>query len=185
MNVPYTQEDFMDEATIRQREELMERTDPLLRLSPEEQALLEASEIVYGPDPENHATLAALISSWSGHIEWLMAELGLDPKDPQDRWTPYDFLAALLTRNRVQHALQDLPAETVSVAERALLPVDERFRAFTEQDEKGLLEPLLAGDERRDGWWWQRVPKEGPVRFDMDELHERLAGNQTDPSPAP
>ncbi len=156
--------------------------DPLQVLEPAERALLDEASVPLGP---HRSTLGSLVQAWGAHVRRFVDELDIDPTDPQDRWTPHDFVAALYIRTFVQDGLEKLPPGTVTVAERALAPVDEEFRAFTEHDDANLLEPWLTGDLLGAGWWWQRIPREGPVRFDMNELHERLAGDQSDPPSVP
>jgi hypothetical protein len=170
----------MDDETIRHRKRLVERTNPLLRLAPEERALLEGTDVVTGEAPEDRTTLGSLIHDWSGHVEWLIAELGIDTSDPRDRWTPYDLLAALYIRSRIDRALGTLPAATGALAERALSTADARFREFTEPDARDLWRHWLLDDGPGTGWWWGRIPREGPVRSDMEELYERLRRQSPD-----
>lgn len=148
----------------------MARRDAMGPVSPRERERLEAEVVDLGHDRVR--PLAGLIQGWADHVDRLVAERDVDPDDGS-RWTPDDLVAALYIRDFVERGLRHLPADLKPAARRAIEPVDAAFAGFTVQDSEGLLRRWLHGDEPGDGWWWGRVPTEGPVAHDLRELHRR------------
>ncbi len=138
-------------------------------LRPDEMEELEACTVMGAGG--RRMPLAELLFSWSAHVQRFEEESLLSADDP-GAWTEHDYFGALHLRDRLDAALDVLPEARRSLAERVVTQVDERFSALTELDEPGLLMRVLPAEPLGQGWWWQRIPRVGPVREGLERLRD-------------
>jgi hypothetical protein len=141
-------------------------------LDERQRAALEDTQVSLGHG--RTSTVASLIVGWAGHVNRLHAERDLGPGQDSDAWTPHDYVAALLIRERVQDALDQLGPELRQAASRAVAVFDELLNSFTEPDDRQVLR-RFSTVEPGEQWWWRRIPASGPVRTDLDRYAERTA----------
>lgn len=136
-----------------------------------------ASISVEYPDGRSVALLG-VVDSWAAQVLRMFHE-SLDPPGPaDDAWGADDLVGALLARDRIEQAILGVPDAALGPPP-TLAVADELFRVFTVPDEDELL--LEVRSTRGDSWWWQRVPKHGPITRDLTEWRRnRLAQEHLD-----
>jgi hypothetical protein len=77
--------------------------------------------------------------------------------------------AGLLWRDDLAEIIDRSPEPLRTALTEAVAEGDERFRSMSDEDTHQLLSRYFKV-ERRDGWWWRRIPKHGAIR---DQLHRR------------
>jgi hypothetical protein len=78
-----------------------------------------------------------------------------------------DYANDLASRDHLQELIRIAQPSLRSKLEEVLEPWDERFRASTTDDGGRALSRFF---NIKDGWWWQRAPREGQL---ADYLRER------------
>lgn len=112
-------------------------------------------------DDHERTTFAYELEGWAGRVVRLRREAE-ESADSSDFWGPYDLAGACHNRDRVEARNEG--------RSRTLEAVDELYRTFTEDVGAAWVDVIGIGEEKSDHWWWQRVPKRGPLR---DELTQR------------
>ena len=113
--------------------------------------------------------LGVLVDGWQAEIRKLVRELDSDPCD-HSVWGAHDFLGMLHLRDIVDQGLAQLPSPARADANRLLEAADRQFVDLTEPDDQGMLQRFVPSQPIGTAWWWRRVPKRGPVRFDLSRL---------------
>jgi hypothetical protein len=138
-------------------------------LTPEQQAALEHTTVPLGHGRSR--TAADLVVGWAAHVTRLLAERDRRLADG-DVWNAHDYVAALVVRGFAERALDQLDPPLRTAATAAVARFDAELVTATEPDQRGLLRRFApdAGAQ----WWWQRIPRTGPVREDLLTFATRL-----------
>ncbi|MGW5645253.1 hypothetical protein ACWEV3_32335 [Saccharopolyspora sp. NPDC003752] len=113
--------------------------------------------------------LVALLGSWRNHVLRIEAELEL-PDSGRTVWGVYDLIAALALRSFVARGVEIAGPNSLEGFIQALGDVDSRFRGFTEDDESGVVRRIDAGERSSGEWWWDRIPRIGPIRREIERI---------------
>jgi hypothetical protein len=113
--------------------------------------------------------LVSLLASWRSHVVRIERELGL-PDSDRTAWGVYDLIAALALRSFIARGVEIAPSGSLDGIRRALSDVDARFEEFTEADNSGAVRRIDGGERSRDEWWWDRVPRLGPIRREVEYI---------------
>ena len=116
-------------------------------------------------------TIDELVDGWRGEVGKLVRELD-SSADEETAWGAYDYVGALLARERLEFGLTLLTSDEVAQAMREVSDIDDELIDMTEADVHGMLRRFIL-DEHDDAWWWHRIPERGPVR---DEINAHNAG---------
>lgn len=116
---------------------------------------------------ERSIDLADLLCAWKGHVEKIERDLPL-PSSDRSVWGAHDLVATVGLRSFLQEGITHLDLDIRQRVERVIGGVDDRFLAYTEVDEFGLLEKLAGRFNPDHAWWWRRIPKAGPVREEIN-----------------
>jgi hypothetical protein len=119
--------------------------------------------------PERTVGLVELLESWCNHVDRIEAEVGL-PDSDRTVWGVYDLIAALALRSFVYRGMKNTDSDFLEGFRRALDDADSRFRQFTEIDESGIVRRLDGGERSNGEWWWDRVPRIGPIRREVERI---------------
>jgi hypothetical protein len=136
-------------------------------LNTEERARLEATPVSLGHGRSR--TLADLVVGWAAHVTRLLAERDLPIQERRDAWNAHDYVAALIIRGMLERGLALVDGELRQKVAQVVSKFDEQLRSFTEPDEQGVLR-RFASDEAGNQWWWERIPRTGPIRDDLNAL---------------
>ena len=124
------------------------------------------NEVAVSMSASRSIGVADLARAWWEHISKLEADLSATPED-QSVWGAHDFVAALVVRDALAKGITRLEGELRQAVEPAVASVDQRFRAFTEPDEDGCIKRVDGRSSEGRGWWWARVPRQGPIHAEM------------------
>jgi len=130
---------------------------------------LEATQVPLGYGRAR--TAADLIVGYAAHINKLVAEHDLQPED-RDAWNAHDYVATLIIRDLVERGLGLLDDDLRARAAQAIAHVDDQLTTYTEPDQRHLVRRFAAEEAGRD-WWWDRIPRSGPVRVQLLGFAER------------
>ncbi|MCP9957583.1 hypothetical protein [Streptomyces sudanensis] len=119
--------------------------------------------------PERALGLVELLEGWRNHVLRIEAEIGL-PDSDRTVWGAYDLIAALALRSFVSRGMKDIDSDFPGGFGRALDDADSRFMQFTEIDESGTVRRLDGGERSDSEWWWDRVPRIGPIRREVERI---------------
>jgi len=120
-----------------------------------------------------------LTVGWANHVDKLDKDRRL-PWEDHSVWTEHDLEAALRIRDRLAQALSRLPAPVAERLSEVVSEADESFRDFTADDTGARMARIAHVELAGRGWWWFRVPVDGPVAIDLS--HYDAAGNYVGPS---
>lgn len=127
--------------------------------------------VVVAVNPHVSLTLGELVDGWEAHVQRLAAELGAESGD-RTTWGAHDYLATLTIRESIALGLSLVQEGERTHVIGQVAVTDREFEEFTEPDRRELLRTLLPSDLRHKSWWWHRVPKGGPVRYDLEQGYE-------------
>jgi hypothetical protein len=113
--------------------------------------------------------MSTLLKGWHIHVSRIESELEL-PDSDRTVWVAHDLIAALAIRSVIQRGLRRVGANYPAGFGEALDEVDAKFARITEGDEHGVVRRIDAGYRPEDEWWWNRMPKIGPIRRDLDRM---------------
>ena len=116
--------------------------------------------------PDHRIDLVDLVLAWNGHVERIERELTTSSDEPT-AWGAYDLVAALCLRDFLRDGLSGLGEGLRQRVELPILDIDNRFIAYTELDNRGLVERIDGRSRPSSEWWWHRIPRSGPVREDI------------------
>lgn len=119
--------------------------------------------------PERALGLVELLESWRNHVLRIETEIEL-PDSERTVWGVYDLIAALALRSLVFRGMKNIESDFLEGFIWALDDVDSRFMQFTEIDESGIVRRLDGGERSNGEWWWDRVPRVGPIRRDVERF---------------
>lgn len=139
-------------------------------LSADDRARLESLQVPLGHGRTR--TVADLLVGYGAHINKLFAERDLEPSRNRDAWNAHDYVATLVLRGLAERGLGLLDSDMRAKVTQAVARVDERLRAFTEPDQDHLVRRFAAEDAGPQ-WWWDRIPRSGPVRVELLGFGER------------
>jgi hypothetical protein len=139
--------------------------------SGEQLARLEATEVPLGYGRTR--TAADLMVGWATHVNKLHAQRDLRPGEDRDAWGAHDYVATLIIRGLAERALDLLDGELRSSAAAVVARFDELLRSFTAADERQVLRRFAAEDAGPE-WWWQRIPRSGPVRAELLDFADQV-----------
>ena len=117
--------------------------------------------------------LLDLIDSWAAHVLRLLREAQPAFETPALAWGVHDFVAALYIRDRVQRGILTHSTDLDATLPPTVVISDEVFRSFTAEDDGEDLK-LVFSDIPSEPWWWQRIPKAGPVLTELQEIVSKL-----------
>jgi hypothetical protein len=107
-----------------------------------------------------------LAASWAANIEKIDADRARSGDD-RSAWTDHDLAGALFVRDLLESALGQLPEGLREKVRELVSQTDVRFRSFTVDDPSGLMARVALVDRAGRGWWWSRVPADGPIAADL------------------
>lgn len=110
------------------------------------------------------------LQGWHSHVSKLTADSELPPTSP-GLWGPHDLVAALVFRNALESGLERVPQGLLRVASAALDDVDRAYLDWTEPDDCGCVGRVDTDVASETGWWWQRVPRTGLVRRELEQFY--------------
>ncbi|TDP98085.1 hypothetical protein EV186_1031065 [Labedaea rhizosphaerae] len=136
----------------------------MLEFTEDERAAL-AADAVALPDGST-PDAATLAVAWAKHVSKLDADRAL-PYTDRSVWTEHDLAGSLFLRDNLERALTALrPALRERLADD-VRAADEQFRSFTVEDSGRKIGFIAGVDVAGRGWWWFRVPKDGPIVQDL------------------
>jgi hypothetical protein len=139
-------------------------------LDADDRARLEATQVPLGHGRTR--TVADLIVGYAAHVTKLVAERDLAPDERRDAWNAHDYVATLVIRGLAERGLDLLDGELKSRVAEAVARIDAQLNAFTEADQRHLVR-RFAPEEATDQWWWDRIPRSGPVQAQLLEFADR------------
>jgi hypothetical protein len=107
-----------------------------------------------------------LATGWANSVQKIDLDRAL-PWSDRTVWNEHDLAGTLFTRDRLQQALERLPAPLRDRLTGWVAGVDERFRSYTVDDPAGRMAKLAEVDLTGRPWWWRRVPDSGPIVEDL------------------
>lgn len=119
--------------------------------------------------PERALGLVELLEGWRNHVLRIEDELRL-PDSDRTVWGVYDLIAALALRSFISRGMKKIDSDTIGGFERAVNDVDSRFVQFTEVDGSGIVRHLDGVERSNVEWWWDRVPRIGPIRREVERI---------------
>jgi hypothetical protein len=133
-------------------------------LSDAEIAEVAAHPVTVAAGTESNAIELAV--AWDRHVRKIDSDRAL-PRTDRQAWTEHDLAGALFLRDRVEHAVDALPAPLALTLRGYLDPADERFRSCTVDDSGERMARVAVVDVTGRAWWWFRVPDSGPIAEDL------------------
>ena len=130
------------------------------------------SSITFPASPNRLARLVDMVGAWREHLGKFEADLSA-PADDRSVWGAHDYIAALAIRDRVARGLAILDPDIRAGIEPVVAELDQRFADFTEPDVEGCTERIDGRADPDRQWWWQRIPKAGPVREEISLYYRR------------
>ncbi|GAB2737948.1 hypothetical protein [Kitasatospora kifunensis] len=130
-----------------------------------ELAQLAAHRVPFAVGDERDA--AELAGAWAAQVARIDADRALPPFD-RTAWNAYDLAGALFLRDHLATALAKLPSDLRERLEQAIVQeVDDHYRSFTVVDDGRRMEQIAQLELVGRGWWWFRVPANGPIADDL------------------
>lgn len=109
---------------------------------------------------------AQAASAWAAEVHKIDRDRAL-PWEDRSVWNEHDLAGALFLRDRVEQTLLALTPELAQRLRPYLDSVDEHFRSFTVADSGDRMAQIAQVDMAGRGWWWFRVPADGPIAQDL------------------
>ena len=103
-----------------------------------------------------------LLDGWAASVLRLKSEAVESEKTVRDFWGPYDLVGAYHHRSRLEASRTDGFASAIDA-------VDELLRSFSEDIGSSWVRSIGLGEEAGDQWWWNFVPRIGPLRSELDD----------------
>lgn len=130
--------------------------------------------VVVPASPDRSLGLADLVGAWREHLLKFESDL-LVAADDRSTWGAHDYVAALVIRDLIAQGVALVSLDLRSRIERAVAELDQRFTNFSEPDPEGYTERIDGRSKPDRGWWWHRIPKNGPVREEILAYYGRSA----------
>jgi hypothetical protein len=142
------------------------------RFTEDELTVLDA--IAEGDPARDQARLLNSMSSWASGVRTVAWQLS------DSRPLPYlkirgvrDLIGMFTTRDRVESLVVEVPETLAGKVRDVLAEFDEQYRAITVDDHDDRIVRLARVGRDRQGWWWHRIPGDGPVCVELDLLTAR------------
>jgi hypothetical protein len=126
----------------------------------------ELAEIAAGAPGPDKPDAVALAVAWANQVRKIDSDRSL-PWSDRSVWTEHDLAGALFQRDFVEDALNQLRPELARRLRAYVTVADERFRSFTGTDSGERMGRIARVDPTGRGWWWFRVPVDGPIAQDL------------------
>jgi hypothetical protein len=146
-------------------------------LSPAE--LLDLQEITVSLSTDRKISLISLVKGWAKHVDRLETEHSSTHASDPCSWTVWDYIAALLLRDRIAETIT-LISDPLGSKTRAWVEKkpDAKLYSFTQADDSGIFARFASEIAEENlfskGWWWSRVPVSGPVHEDLEEWAQSM-----------
>ncbi len=129
---------------------------------------LDRSQVLLAP---GHALgVAAVLRAWWEHVSKLMADLSV-PSSDRGVWGAHDYLAALIMRGRLAEGISQMDPEVARSVAPAVAEIDRDFEGYCELDADGCVARIDGRSHSDQAWWWERIPKAGPVRDEIEQYY--------------
>jgi BMFP domain-containing protein YqiC len=139
------------------------------RFTDDELALLD--RIAQGDPAHEKSRLLVSMASWGSGVRIVAWQLSSARPLPHLRiWGVQDLIGVLLTRDRVEALVSEVPESLAGKVRGVLGEFDEQYRAITVEVDGDELVRAGRVSRDREGWWWYRIPGVGPVRVELDLL---------------
>ena len=137
-----------------------------LRASITEAELAElAADAVPLPD-ESKPDAVTLAVAWAKHVSKMDDDRAL-PYSDRTVWTEHDLAGSLFLRDRLERALAAIRPALRERIDDSVKTADDRFRSYTVDDSGKRIAHIAGVDVAGRGWWWFRVPVDGPIVQDL------------------
>jgi hypothetical protein len=108
-----------------------------------------------------------LAIAWESSVQKFDLDRAL-PWSDHSVWNEHDLAGTFFNRDRLQQALEQLPAALRGRLAGRVAEVDEWFHSFTVDDPAGRMARIAEVDLADRPWWWRRIPDSGPIRKDLE-----------------
>lgn len=99
---------------------------------------------------------------WAGRVLRISDEREATTEPASGFWGPWDLIGTYHNRERIEALLSgDIPY--------SVRAVDELLRTFSEPIGASWVNEISPADHAGHGWWWRFVPRDGPLRLELDE----------------
>ena len=126
--------------------------------------------------PTKSSSLGELMYAWKLHIDKLIGDT-LRFSGDRSLWGAHDYVAALVIRDSIETGLGLLGADHRKLMGTSLTDTDSMFKEYTEEDRDGCTGRILGEEVTDRPWWWGRIPRQGPVRREIETHY----GHRADP----
>lgn len=116
------------------------------------------------PGSSDHLT--EQVEGWAGRVLRIYDELALSDDEAADTWGPFDLVGTYHYRERIDRVVSGALPYSVRA-------IDELLRSFSEKVGTSWVIAIGLGNEVGSGWWWEFVPRDGPLRGELDERVNR------------
>lgn len=123
--------------------------------------------------PENAVGVGGLLRAWWEHVSKLVSDLSVPPND-HGVWGAHDYLAALIIRDRLAEGLSHIDPKIMRAVAPAVTEADKMFEGYVEMDADGCASRIDGRSHSAKAWWWERVPKAGPVRDEIEQYYGHI-----------
>lgn len=131
----------------------------------EEDLAAMAADAVALPDGSTPDAVTLAVA-WAKHVSKLDADRAL-PYTDRSVWTEHDLAGSMFLRDNLDRALAALRPPLRERVAAFVQPADEQFRSFTVDDSGERIAVIARVDVAGRGWWWFRVPADGPITQDL------------------
>ncbi|MGB3438435.1 MAG: hypothetical protein WBA97_06735 [Actinophytocola sp.] len=121
------------------------------------------------------SSLGELIYAWKLHITKLVGDM-LRSSEDRTLWGAHDYVAALVLRDSIEAGMDLLGVEDRKIARVLLNDIDSLFKGYTEEDHDGCTSRIIGKESVGLSWWWGRIPRQGPVRREIEVQYRHYAG---------
>ena len=116
--------------------------------------------------------MVTLLEGWHAHVRRIEKELD-SPDSDRTVWGIYDLIAAYSLRSFIARGIEASGSNSLDGFLRALDGVDGVLRSYTETDESGTVRRIDGGERPGSEWWWDLVPRTGPIRREAENYSRR------------
>lgn len=117
-------------------------------------------------------TLAQLVDGWGLDVARFLSEASAH--EMSHKWGAHDYFAALHLRGIAENASLGAGRDAQQFSRDRLEPHDRVLIDFTEHDHRRLVREF-ANMQTEWGWWWDRIPRSGLVREELERWNAALA----------
>ncbi len=141
--------------------------------------LFELQETRVSISTDREISLIDLIKAWTKDVDRLEWEHRSTHASDPGSWTVWDYISALLARDRIADITTLIP-DSLGSKIRAWVEKkpDAKLCSFTQVDNSGIFSRFASEIAEEDlfskDWWWNRVPVSGPVHEDLEEWAQNM-----------